>query len=339
MIEKEVFIYTDGACLGNPGRGGYGVVLCYNGNQRQLSGGFRLTTNNRMEVMAAIVGLEALKPPCTVTLYTDSRYLADAITKGWARRWRAKGWWRTDKEKALNADLWSKLLKLCEQHTVKFRWIKGHAGHEWNEICDKLSKESASALNLPDDDGYTAKPRTGVEKASSPQCVQFNGKNYTWDSANWYDTETHLKPPVSVISELNKCLVPLLEEEDQQIENPHELLKRAKKARDSSQYVRAEELARRAVRLSPNNAGALAVLSSCLRTLGRPQEALRETDRFEFTRYAPLLNTRVAALCDLDRWEEAKIVVDRALGNEMDKEKFSEIVNRIKAAKPELYSE
>ena len=117
------------------------------------------------------------------------------------------------------------------------------------------------------------------------------------------------------------------------------MLKRAKKARDSSQYVRAEELARRVVRLSPNNVGALAVLSSCLRTLGRPQEALRETDRFEFTRYSPLLNTRVAALCDLDRWEEAKIVVDRALGNGMDKAKFSEIVNRIKVAKPELYSE
>ena len=160
MSEKEVLIYTDGACLGNPGRGGYGVVLCYNGNQKQLSGGYRLTTNNRMEIMAAIVGLDALKSSCTVTLYTDSKYLADAITKGWARRWRAKGWWRTDKEKALNADLWSKLLKLCEKHNVKFRWIKGHAGHELNEICDMLSKEAASAPNLPDDDGYTNKLKT-----------------------------------------------------------------------------------------------------------------------------------------------------------------------------------
>lgn len=154
MTKKEVSIYTDGACLGNPGRGGYGVVLCYNGNQKQLSGGFRLTTNNRMEIMAAIVGLEALKSPCTVTLYTDSRYVADGITKGWARRWRAKGWRRTDKEKALNADLWTRLLGLCDQHTVQFRWIKGHAGHELNELCDMLSKEAANAPNLLDDDGY-----------------------------------------------------------------------------------------------------------------------------------------------------------------------------------------
>ncbi len=339
MIEKEVFIYTDGACLGNPGRGGYGVVLCYNGNQRQLSGGFRLTTNNRMEIMAAIVGLESLKSPCTVTLYTDSRYLADAITKGWARRWRTKGWWRTDKEKALNADLWSKLLKLCDQHTVKFRWIKGHAGHDWNEICDKLSKKAASTPNLPDDDGYTVKPRTGVEKASSPQCLQLHGKNYTWDSVTWYETETHLKPPVSVISELNKCLVPLLEEEDQQIGDFHDLLVRAKEARDSKQYARAGKLARRAVRLSPDDLGALAVLSSCLRAQGNSREALKVTDRFESALYLPLLSTRVAALCDLDRWEEAKKVVDRALSIGTDKAKFSEIVNRIKVAKPELYSE
>ena len=154
MSEKEVSIYTDGACLGNPGRGGYGVVLCYNGNQKQLSGGFRLTTNNRMEIMAAIVGLEALKSRCTVHLYTDSKYLADAMTKGWARRWKMNGWRRNKREKAVNPDLWSKLLKLCEQHSVKFRWIKGHAGNEWNEICDTLSKEAASANNLPDDDGY-----------------------------------------------------------------------------------------------------------------------------------------------------------------------------------------
>ena len=174
MSEKEVSIYTDGACLGNPGRGGYGVVLCYNANQKQLSGGFRLTTNNRMEIMAAIVGLEALKSPCKVNLYTDSKYLADAMTKGWAQRWKTqhtvrfrwiKGhaghelecWRRNKREKAVNPDLWSKLLKLCEQHTVRFRWIKGHAGHEWNEICDKLSKEAASENNLPDDDGYISK--------------------------------------------------------------------------------------------------------------------------------------------------------------------------------------
>ena len=156
MREKEVSIYTDGACLGNPGRGGYGVVLCYNGIRKQLSGGFRLTTNNRMEIMAAIVGLEALKSPCTVNLYTDSKYLADAMTKGWAKRWRMNGWRRNKKEKAVNTDLWATLLRLCERHTVTFRWVKGHAGHQLNEICDKLSKEAARADNLPNDGGYAS---------------------------------------------------------------------------------------------------------------------------------------------------------------------------------------
>jgi len=107
-----------------------------------------------MEIMAAIVGLEALKSPCTVNLYTDSKYLADAMTKGWAQRWKMNGWRRNKREKAVNPDLWSKLLKLCGQHTVNFRWIKGHAGNKWNEICDKLSKQAASENNLPDDDGY-----------------------------------------------------------------------------------------------------------------------------------------------------------------------------------------
>lgn len=339
MSEKEVLIFTDGACLGNPGKGGYGVVLCYNGNQKQLSGGFRLTTNNRMEIMAAIAGLEALKSRCSVTLYTDSKYVANAINKGWARRWRAKGWWRTDKEKALNADLWARLLDLCEQHNVKFRWIKGHAGHEWNEICDKISKEAANAPNLPEDGGYTVKPSTGEENANLHRCVQFNGKSYTWDSVNWYETETHLRPPVSVISELNKRLLPLLEEEDQQTKDFHALLVSAKKARDSKQYVRAEKLARRAVKLSPSDVGASAVLSSCLRAQGSSREALKVTERFKFELYLPLLSTRVAALCDLNRWEEAKQAVDRAVAIGTNKEKFSEIVERIREAKPELYDE
>lgn len=339
MSEKEVLIFTDGACFGNPGKGGYGVVLCYNGNQKQLSGGFRLTTNNRMEIMAAIVGLEALKSPCSVTLYTDSRYLADAITKGWARRWRAKGWWRTDKDKALNADLWTRLLNLCEQHKVTFRWIKGHAGHEWNEICDKISKEAAGAPNLPEDGGYTVEPSTGEENANLHRCVQFNGKGYTWDSVNWYETETHLRPPVSVISELNKSLLPLLEEEDQQTKDFHALLVSAKKARDSKQYVRAAKLARRAVKLSPSDVGASAVLSSCLRAQGNSREAIKVTERFKFALYLPLLSTRVAALCDLNRWEEAKQLVDRAVAFGTNKEKFSEIVERIREAKPELYDE
>ena len=169
-------------------------------------------------------------------------------------------------------------------------------------------------------------------------CLQLNGKSYTWASGIWYETKTNLKPPASVISELNKLLLPKLEEDDEQIKDFDVLLERAKKARDFKQHERAVKLARRAVDLRPHNTGAAAVLSSCLRVLGQPREALTETKRFEFTRYAPLLNTRAAALCDLGRWEEAKEVVGRTLAIGTDKEESFQVVNRIKAAKPELYS-
>ncbi len=151
---KKVQIYTDGACSGNPGKGGYGIILVYNEHRKELSGGYRLTTNNRMEMMAAIIGLEALKMPCDVTLYTDSRYLVDAITKGWAKKWQANGWKRNNKESAKNPDLWQKLLDLCEAHAVNFVWVKGHAGHPENERCDRLAVTAAQQLELAIDEVY-----------------------------------------------------------------------------------------------------------------------------------------------------------------------------------------
>ncbi len=151
---KKVLIYTDGACSGNPGAGGYGTLLVYNEHRKELSGGFRLTTNNRMEMMAAIVGLETLNTKCDVTLYTDSRYLVDAITKGWAKKWQANGWKRNKKEAAKNPDLWQKLLDLSEKHEVNFVWVKGHAGHPENEYCDRLAVEASQQPNLPSDDVY-----------------------------------------------------------------------------------------------------------------------------------------------------------------------------------------
>ena len=151
---KEVTIYTDGGCIGNPGPGGYGVILRYKNHEKQLSGGFRLTTNNRMEVMAAIAGLEALKVPCSVTLYSDSKYLVESMKEGWVHRWKANNWWRNKKEKAANIDLWDRLFDLCAQHTVEFVWVEGHAGHHWNEQCDALSKKAANQENLPIDLGY-----------------------------------------------------------------------------------------------------------------------------------------------------------------------------------------
>ncbi len=154
---KEVTIYTDGGALGNPGPGGYGVILDYRGQRKELSGGFRHTTNNRMELMAAIEGLRALKEPCRVTLYTDSRYLVDAMEKGWARRWQANGWRRNKREAALNADLWEELLRLCDTHDVRFVWVKGHSGHAENERCDQLVQEAARQPDLPPDPGYEGK--------------------------------------------------------------------------------------------------------------------------------------------------------------------------------------
>ncbi|HEY89619.1 MAG TPA: ribonuclease HI [Thermoflexia bacterium] len=152
--EKQVIIYTDGSALGNPGPGGYGVVLCFGPHQRELTGGYRLTTNNRMELLAAIKGLEALTEPCRVTLYSDSRYVVDGITKGWARRWRANNWMRNKRERALNVDLWAELLELCEKHEVAFRWVKGHAGNAGNERCDQLAQGTAQLALLPVDENY-----------------------------------------------------------------------------------------------------------------------------------------------------------------------------------------
>jgi len=151
---KEVMLYTDGACLGNPGPGGYGIILIYGKERKELSGGFSLTTNNRMELTAAITGLRALKSKCDVTLYTDSQYLVNAINKGWAKKWRAKGWMRNRSEKALNADLWEELLALCEHHEVRFIWVRGHSGHPENERCDRLAQQAATGANLPPDTGY-----------------------------------------------------------------------------------------------------------------------------------------------------------------------------------------
>lgn len=138
-MRKRVEIFTDGACSGNPGPGGYGVVLKYGEHIKELSGGEEQTTNNRMELTAVIVALEALKEPCAVFLTTDSKYVVDGIEKGWAESWRENGWKKKDKKPALNPDLWGRLLDLLEIHEVKFNWVKGHAGHPENERCDELA--------------------------------------------------------------------------------------------------------------------------------------------------------------------------------------------------------
>lgn len=151
---KKVTIYTDGACTGNPGKGGYGAVLIYNGHRKEISGGYKLTTNNRMEMMAAIAALRSLKEKCEVILHSDSKYLVDAVNLGWAKKWQANGWKRNQKESAKNPDLWQEILDLCQQHHIDFVWVKGHAGIIENERCDVLAVAAIKQMNLLVDLGY-----------------------------------------------------------------------------------------------------------------------------------------------------------------------------------------
>ena len=153
-LADRIIIYTDGSSLGNPGPGGYGVVMSSSGEARELSGGFRQTTNNRMELLACIIGLEQLETPSKVVLYSDSRYVVDGITKGWAKKWQRNDWRKSNGGKALNIDLWERLLSLCVRHDVHWVWVKGHAGNPGNERCDQLATRAASLAKLPPDVGY-----------------------------------------------------------------------------------------------------------------------------------------------------------------------------------------
>ncbi|ALB71744.1 ribonuclease HI [Cronobacter muytjensii] len=151
-MRKQVEIFTDGSCLGNPGPGGYGAILRYKQHERTFSAGYRLTTNNRMELMAAIVSLEALREHCTVTLSTDSQYVRQGITQ-WIHNWKKRGWKTADKKPVKNVDLWQRLDAALSQHEIKWEWVKGHAGHPENERCDELARAAAMAPTL-EDTGY-----------------------------------------------------------------------------------------------------------------------------------------------------------------------------------------
>jgi ribonuclease HI len=153
---NHVVIYTDGACLGNPGPGGYGVVLLHGKDRKEFSRGFRLTTNNRMEMLACIVGLQTLTEPYAVTLYSDSQYVINSMTKGWAKRWK-KNKWKRNGENVPNADLWEKMLDLCDRNQVKFNWVRGHSGNKENERCDQLARQAALGFDLAVDSVYEAK--------------------------------------------------------------------------------------------------------------------------------------------------------------------------------------
>jgi ribonuclease HI len=153
---NTIIIYTDGACTGNPGKGGYGAVIINGDRREEISGGYKLTTNNRMEMMGAIAALESLKSNTKVKLHSDSKYIVDAVVKGWAKKWQANGWRRNAKEMAKNPDLWQELLDLCQIHDVEFVWVKAHAGIPENERCDQLAVAAAHGSNLAIDEGYTS---------------------------------------------------------------------------------------------------------------------------------------------------------------------------------------
>ena len=152
----KILVYTDGGCLGNPGPGGYGAVILEGGKRTELARGFRLTTNNRMELLACIVALEALKAPSDVVLHSDSRYVVNGMSKGWAERWQARGWKLRNDQDVKNADLWRQLVALCQQHDVEFRWVRGHSGNPDNERCDQLAMAAARGRELATDVTYEA---------------------------------------------------------------------------------------------------------------------------------------------------------------------------------------
>lgn len=157
MKEEKVIIYTDGACLGNPGKGGWAAVLQRGDKTKEIYGGYKLTTNNRMELTAAIEALKALKSAKkqTVDIYTDSNLIYKAMQEGWLKSWKKKSWKKSDNSPVLNVDLWQQLDELCSRHNVTFHWVKGHAGNPGNERCDTLSRDAASMKGLPEDKGYT----------------------------------------------------------------------------------------------------------------------------------------------------------------------------------------
>lgn len=155
---KEITMFTDGASSGNPGPGGFGVVLIHNGHRKEISGGFRKTTNNRMELMAVIEGLKALKSRCKVKIFSDSKYIIDAIKNGWIYNWQKKGWMRNKKDKVLNPDLWKELFELLKKHEVEFEWVKGHNGNIENERCDILAVKESQKPDLPPDINFEKNP-------------------------------------------------------------------------------------------------------------------------------------------------------------------------------------
>lgn len=369
---KEVTIYTDGCCIKNPGPGGHTTILCYNKHEKELSGGFRLTTSNRMELMAAIIGLDALKEPCSVMLYTRSKYLVKSMTKNWVYRWKSIGLSNNEKKEIIDIDLWEILLGLSNYHTVKFIYVKAYDGYQYGERCSISARNESTKENLSIDVEYeklsetinegkqnsqidklfqeksNPKPEINMKMPKNKRTgkkqiyqVELDGKIFIWNTQTWFGKENSIVPPKAIIHMLNSLLEDILEREDDNISDLNQLLKRAREARDSLQYRRGQKLARRVISIVPSHLGALSVLCSCLRSSGHAQQAIDETDGFDSSRYSPLLTSRASALCDLERWEEAKELISRAfaIGIGSDSKAIaSSVIDRIKNMRPDLYN-
>lgn len=192
-----VTIYTDGGCIPNPGPGGYAALLSYGDRVREVCGGYRWTTNNRMEIMAVIAGLRALTRPCDVVLYSDSLYVVKAISRGWAARWQASGWMRTATEAALNPDLWEQVLSFCTTHNVSARWVRGHSGNVHNERCDRLSRQIAKQSDLP---------RSGIRRANQRAAQAAPVANDGLRLHRFRQPESHSHAPGGVLLAVSRAL-------------------------------------------------------------------------------------------------------------------------------------
>jgi len=361
---KVVRIYTDGICVGSPGPGGCAAILVYGEHRREVSCGYRLTTDMRMKMRALIAGLEVLKYRCCVQVLTDAVWLVGAATGG-----DPTGGESTDRMDDL--DLWERLEQLLGKHDVSFEQTMGEASRRELKRTDQLALLAAKNDVLFDDEGLVAVdedekeqeqdddvgagPSVGVSgvvaqpepvlladdgtvrimRKGSLINVMMDGAQYTWTGSDWYDS-SFVDPPATIVRKLNMALASVLRKEDEKISSIKEMVQRVIEARDALQYDRSEALARRILTIKPKNGTALAVLCATLRARNQPQQALDETEIGAKLSNTALLTSRAAALCDLRRWEEAKRVVGRALAIASSEEAFS-VVNRIKAAAPHLY--
>jgi ribonuclease HI len=344
MFFEGVSIYAEGVCNDSPGPGSIGVVLSYQHHIREISNGFRLTTKDRMELMAAVEALEALKAKCSVLLFSSSELLNETLSQSVVGEQQEAGWVGDITGSGLT-DLWLRLRKMCSIHNIDFIWTEQLSGYPEIERAHNLSIEALLGMNLDIDvvferdqaiDATMHETSSRLAEYEGEMTVELDGESFTWTGEEWYGTASCLRPPKSIRRILNKRFSRDLDKRDRLISDVRVLLGRAARAREARQFIRAERLAQRSLQLEPSNLAAAAVLCSVLRAQGKPKQAIDQTQSFKWANHSPLLTSRAAALCDLGRWDEARETISRALGIESSDQAFS-VVCRIKAKRPELF--